>query len=236
VRCNSCVTDQEVYGEVRRLRATGMSPKGIARTLGVRPAAVAPIVRELAAETPPQPPEHRELVGCWISPGWSRDLAVQRRADWDDVDLGPGAPAGLVLALVARAGDGHRVMVCGCLVDTFCLGVKNALGPQRMHTRDLPDFVRLFFAGYPAPPLRAPLSLAQHVVHGAVAFAAALGLDPHPDFAQVRGFLGELREPCAIAFGERGRPVYVVGPHDDPVAVTRTLRASVGGGGFTVAA
>jgi len=213
-----------------------MSPSEIARALGVRRAVIAPLVRQLAGEMPPRPPEQGEPVGCWISPAWSRDLLVQPREGWDDSDLGPDAPAGMVLVLVARARRGDRVTVCGYLVDTFCLGVKNTLGSRRMHRRGLPDFIRLYFAGFPASPLRAPLSLAQHVVHGAVAFAAALGFDPHPDFAQTRGFLGELREPCAIAFGQRGRPLYVVGPHDDPVAVTRTLRASVGGGGFTVAA
>jgi hypothetical protein len=195
-----------------------------------------PIVRELAAGVPPQPPERGELVGCWISPAWSRDLLVRCRAAWDDVDLGPDGPAGIVLVLVARAGRGDRVLVCGYLVDTFCLGVKNALGPQRMHRRDLPGYVRLYFAGFPGRPLRAPHSLAQHVVHGAVAFAAALGFEPHPDFAQVSGFLGELREPCAITFGRRGRPLYVAGPHDDPIAVMRTLIASVGSDGFSVAA
>ena len=230
------MTDQELRDEVRRLRAAGMSPSEIARALGVRRAVVAPLVRELAAEIPPRPPEHGELVGCWISPAWSRDLLVRRREGWNDVDPGPDGPAGIVLVLVARAGAGHRVTLCGYLVDTFCLGVKNTLGPQRMHRRDLPDFVRLYFAGFPAAPLRAPLALVQHVVHGAVAFAAALGFDPHPDFAGVRGFLGELGEPCAITFGRCGRPLYVAGPHDDPIAVTRMLEASVGSDGFTVAA
>jgi hypothetical protein len=230
------VTDPQLRDEVRRLRAEAMSPREIAHALGVRRAEIIPIVRQLAAEVPPQPPEHGELVGCWISPAWSRDLLVQRREGWDDVDLGPYAPAGLALVLLARAGRGDRVTACSYLVDTFCLGVKNTIGPQRLHRRDLPGFLRRCFAGFPAPPLRAPLSLAQHVVHGAVAFAAGLGFDPHPDFADVRGFLGELDEPCAITFGERGRPLYVAGPHDDPRFVMRTLRGSVGSDGFGVAA
>jgi hypothetical protein len=228
------MSDTRLREEVRRLRAAGRSPKEIARTLGVRPAAIAPLVREMAAESAAH--DEGELAGCWISPAWSRDLLVQRREGWDDADLGPGGPAGIVLVLVARANRHDQMIACGYLVDTFCLGVKNTIGPQRLHRRDLPGFVRIYFGAFPAPPLRAPLELAQHVVHGAVAFAAALGFEPHPDFHRVRAHLGELSEPCAITFGQRGRPLYVAGPHDDPAAVMRTLRASVGSDGFAVAA
>jgi hypothetical protein len=228
------MSDTRLREEVRRLRAAGRSPKEIARTLGVRPAAIAPLVREMAVESAAH--DQGELAGCWISPAWSRDLLVPRREGWDDTDLGPGGPAGIALVLVARANRHDRVIACGYLVDTFCLGVKNTIGPQRLHRRDLPGFVRSYFGAFPAPPLRAPLELAQHVVHGAVAFAAALGFEPHPDFRRVRAHLGELSEPCAITFGQRGRPLYVAGPHDDPVAVMRRLRASIGSGEFTVAA
>ena len=230
------MTDRELLADVRRLRSAGATPKAIARTLGLAPAVVAPLVRRVAAETPKTPPEQGKLVGCWISPAWSRDLIITPREGWDDVDLGPDGPAGVALVLVARRGRDNEVVACGYLVDTFCLGVKNTLGPERMHSRDLPGFLSLYFAAFPARPLRAPLELAQHVVHGAVAFAAALGLDPHPDFANARGYLGELNEPCAITFGRRGRPLYVAGPHDDPLAILRTLEASVGGDGFAVAA
>jgi len=126
--------------------------------------------------------------------------------------------------------------VCGYLVDTFCLGVKHAIGPEEMRRRDLPAFVRMYFVAFPTPALRAPIDLAQHLVHGAVAFAAALGFDPHPDFAAVRGHLGDLNGRCAITFGQRGRPLYVAGPHDDPIAVMQTLKAAVGSDGFAVAA
>ena len=230
------MTDRELLDEVRRLRGAGATPKAIARMLGVRPAVVAPLVRRVAAEAPAPPPEQRELAGCWISPAWSRDLLVTRREGWDDVDVGPDGPAGIALVLVARRDRHNEVAACGYLVDTFCLGVKNTIGPERMHRSELPVFVRLYFAAFPASPLRAPIHLAQHLVHGAVAFAAGLGLEPHPEFAQVRGYLGELREACAITFGRRGRPLYVAGPHDDPLAIMRKLKASVGDDGFTVAA
>ena len=226
------VTDQELLDEVRRRRAAGASPKDIARSLGVRPAQVEPLLRRLAAEAPTQD----ELVGCWISPGWSRDLHVSSREGWDDVDLGPAGPGGVALVLVARAGRRDDLRVCGYLVDTFCLGVKNAFGPQRMRRRELPGFVRTHFAAFPVPALPVPLELAQHVVHGAVAFAAGLGIEPHPDFEPVCEQLGELTEPCAITFGRQGRPLYVPGPYDESIAILRAIKAAVGSDGFAVAA
>jgi len=236
VRSNSGMTDRELLDEVRRLRTAGASPKAIARTLSVRPAVIAPLVRQVAAETPAATAQQAELVGCWVSPGWSHDLLVRRHESWDDVDLGPEGPAGVALVLVARAARHDRVSVCGYLVDTFCLGVKNVIGPEQMRRRDLPSFVRMYFMAFPAPALGAPIDLAQELVHGAVAFASGLGFTPHPEFAVTRGHLGELRGPGAITFGRQGRPLYVAGPHDDPVAVMQTLQATVGSDGFAVAA
>lgn len=229
------MTDLGLLDDVRRMRADGATPKAIARALGVRPALIAPLVRQVAAEASTQVHE-ADLVGCWVGPGWSRELLVQRRDGWDDVDVGPDGPAGVALVLVARAGRHDRVSACGYLVDTFCLGVKNTIGPEQMRRRDLPSFVRTYFMALPSPALRAPIDLAQHLVHGAVAFAAGLGFDPHPDFAAARGHLGDLRGPCAITFGREGRPLYVAGPFDDPIAVLEKLSAAVGDDGFAVAA
>lgn len=230
------MSEPELLDEVRRLRAAGATPKSIARALGVRPATIAPLVRRLAAEAPVPRLEERELVGCWVSPGWSRELLVERRDGWKDVDVAPDGPAGIALVLIARADRKDRVSVAGFLVDTFCLGVKNAIGPEHMRRQDLPGFVRTYFSAFPALALRAPLVLAQHLVDGAVAFAAGLGFDPHPDFGAVRGHLGELREPCAIRFGRHGHPLYVAGPYDDPIAIKRKLEARVGSAGFSIAA
>jgi hypothetical protein len=230
------VTDQELLDEVRRMRAAGAPPKAIARALGVRPSVIAPLVRRVAAEAPEIAPDRAELAGCWISPGWSRELLVPRREGWDDVDLGPAGPSGIVLVLVARALRHDRVTVCGYLVDTFCLGVKNVIGPEEMRRRDLRSFRRSYFMAFPAPALSAPIDLAQQLVQGAVRFAASLGFEPHPDFAAARGHLGELTAPCVITFGQQGRPLYVAGPDDDPIAVMETLKSAVGREGFAVAA
>jgi hypothetical protein len=230
------MVDREFLDEVRRRRAEGASPKAIARALGVQPRVIAPLVRQVAAEAPEVPIEQAGLAGCWISPAWSRDLLVDLGEGWHDVDLGPDGPAGIVLVLVARGGRGDRVSVCGYLVDTFCLGVKDVIGPERMHRRQLASFARTYFMAFPGPALCAPIELARHVVHGAVAFAADLGFEPHPDFAAARGHLGDLGEPPAITFGRHGHPLYVPGPYDDAIAVMRTLKDAVGSDGFAVAA
>lgn len=227
------MTDRELLDGVRRMREQGAAPKAIARALGVRPAEIAPLLRRLAADAPAA---ESPVLGCWVSPGWSRELLVERRHGWDDVELGPHGPAGIALALVARGGRRDEVTLCGYLVDTFCLGVKNTLGPQRVRRRELPEFVRLYFVAFPASALAVPLDLAQHLVHGAVTFGSGLGFDPHPDFAKVREHLPELTEPCAITFGREGRPCYVHGITEDPRDVVRTLLASVGRDGFAVAA
>jgi hypothetical protein len=228
--------DDHPLEDVRALRARGMSPKAIARTLGLRPAAVAPLVRRVAQEQSAEPPARGRVVGCWVSPGWSRGLMVARVEGWEDTDLGPDGPQGIALVLVARADRHDRVAVCGWLVDTFCLGVKNAIGPEVMRGRDVPHFVRRYFTAFPAAGLRAPIALAEELVLGAVEFAAGLGLSPHPDFAQTRAHLGELTDFRAITFGCEGRPLYVAGPYDDPTEIMRTLESSVGSDGFAVAA
>jgi hypothetical protein len=227
------MSDDQLFEQVRALRARGLTPKAIARTLGVRPAMVAPLVRRVAQEAPAAP---APVVGCWVSPGWSSGLIVEHRDGWEDVDLGPDGPQGMALALVARGGRHDRVVVCGWLVDTFCLGVKNAIGPEAMRARDVPRFARTYFMAFPAPALHAPIDLAEELVLGGAEYADELGFAPHPDFARTRSHLGERVVPPAITFGRQGRPVYVAGPYDDPREVMRTLQASVGPDGFAVAA
>jgi hypothetical protein len=181
-------------------------------------------------------PAAAPVVGCWVSPGWSSGLIVEAREGWDDVDLGPDGPQGMALVLMARADRHDRVVVCGWLLDTFCLGVKNSIGPEGMRRRDLPRFARPYFAAFPAPALRAPIALAEELVLGAVEFVDRLGFSPDPDFALTRAHLGDLVGPRAITFLRDGRPLYVAGPFDDPIAIMRTLKASVCADGFAVAA
>jgi hypothetical protein len=224
------MTDSELLDRVRELRAQGRSAKQIARSLEMRPAAVTPIVRQLAMESAADVREPL-LVGCWVNQGWSQELGVSGHLDWPR-----GAPSsacsGLATVVVAREARGAAVSACCILVDTLCLGVKNAIGPRVMGRDQLVSFKLSVYGGYDLPPIDAPLELAQHLVFGAVEYASRLGFEPAPDFAGCAGHLGTWSGPSAIRFGRNGKPMYIEGPNDDTPRVVRALQRSVGDGNF----
>lgn len=230
-RYKQWMNDAEFEQAVRKLRLEGYTPKGIARALGVRPAVVAPLVRLIGAERTTMDTE-RELVGCWVSPGWRAGLTVSGDPGWPDGETMEPETGGLVGVLVARAERNQWVSVCGYLLDVYCLGVKNVLGPERMRDHEMPSFARHFFSGWARGGVQAPIELARDLVFGAAEFARELGFSPHADFEPARGHLGVWEGPSAIRFGHEGKPSYTQGPYDDPAAVLRTLEESVGAGNF----
>lgn len=222
--------DRELQDRVRELHGQGASTNQIARVLGVPRGQVAPLVRAIDREQRSETSEPT-VSGCWVSPGWSAGLTVDAGRSWPDRSAsGDALGSGLVAVLVARGPRraGGDVSVGGYLVDTYCLGVKDALPPRRLSERRLSGFLRQYFGGYDDPPVQAPIELARHLVWGGVEYARGLGFEPHPDLRRAAGHLGPLTEPCAIEFGCEGRPTYLQGPFDDPVRVMRTLDRTVG--------
>jgi len=122
--------------------------------------------------------------------------------------------------------------MCSYLVDTWCLGVKNAMGPKRMGRRELEALRRHCYAPWRSSGITVPLELAQHLVFGAVEFARRLGFEPHRDFQRARSALGSWAGPSAITFGMDGKPHYINGPYEDPQRVLATLERTVGRGRF----
>lgn len=210
----------------------------------MKPAEVAPLLRQVAGsqhrsavDRPLPEPGEREVVGCWMNPGWSAGLGLDQAPEWAAIDPeGQGTdetPAeGLVMVMVARADRSSRVTVCGWLVDVFCLGVKNAMGPKTISSGALLDHSRQYFRVIDTPPRAVPLELAQHLVHGAVAYARSFGFEPHPDFAATVPYLGPAPETCRIRFGRNGMPFYISRPQDNPRHVIAALEAAVGPGNY----
>jgi len=212
------VTNPELLERVRELRERGRTPKEIARALGLPPSAVAPLIREVGAG---QPPKESALVTCLVSRGWAAGLAVKGHDDWPGVVGSEGS--GMASVLIAR-DKGGKVSMCSYLLDTWCLGVKDAIPPTSMDRRKLPDAIAMNFQSFGGSPLAAPLELAQQLVFGVVEYARGLGFEPHADYRKCDGYLGEWDGGCDITFGRDGEPMYIAGPHDDTTRILRTLR------------
>jgi hypothetical protein len=222
------MVSEELVERVRVLRERGCSPKQIARGLGVPVGRIASIVRAVAAQRQAaagEPP----VVGCWVSRGWRAGLTMEGRTGWPGIeDAAETGESGLVGVLVARRERHGRVSVCGYLVDVYCLGVKDVIGPRVVDEPRLDGFTRSFFSAFDRPPLAAPIELAQHLVLGSVEYARGLGFEPAAGFAAARGQLGSWTGPAAIEFGRCGKPFFIQGPRDDANHVQRTLQRSVG--------
>jgi hypothetical protein len=227
------MVDEALSRRVRELRGQGRSPKQISRALGMPHAEVARIVRAVAAEIAADAPEP-ELVGCWVNAGWTRGLTIEGEHDWpqDPEPEGGIGCEGLANVVVARRHRWDKISVCTYLVDVYCLGVKNTIGPRVMDEADVRKFIDFVYSSYAAPPMAVPLDLAQHLVFGAVAYARTLGFEPSDEFPRVRGHLGEWSGPSAIRFGRDGKPFFIQGPYDDAERIMRTLQRSAGRGNF----
>jgi hypothetical protein len=218
---------------IRELRQRGLTPREIARAVGLPPARVTHLVRKLAAAESIDPTQ-RPVLECWVSPGWNAGLTVTGHPDWPVEPTDENTSSGLAAVLVAREAGRERVSVCAWLVDTYCLGLKNDLGPVVEYRSSLPRMVHDFFAALGERPVAAPLELAQHLVLGAVDYARGLGFEParEADFAGTRGHLGPWEGPSAIGFGRHGKPFFIAGPNDDAARVVRQLERSVGRGNY----
>ena len=229
------ISPMERSEQVATLRVQGLTPKEIARRLGMRPAEVSAIVQANAGRIAQQAGSDlpTPIVACFINRGWSAGLELDGAPpEWSDAKGAESGARGLVNVLVARRHRYGNVVACGYLVDVFCLGVKDSLGPKTMSEEEWRAFVPRYFQAFDDPPLAIPIGLAQCIVLGAVDYARSLGFEPHADFTRTRSLLGAWEGPIPITFGESGRPMYCAGPRDDSSRILATLRRTVGEGNF----
>ncbi|HEY2202141.1 MAG TPA: hypothetical protein VGH56_09635 [Solirubrobacteraceae bacterium] len=228
--------DQQLLEQVRALRARRYTPAEVARSLAISKGEAARLVRVVAESGTAiaGTGRARDETRCWINPGWRHGLQIAGHDDWPG---GAGAPSqagdsGVALVVVALPDEHGRLTMCSFLADTWCLGVKNVMGPKRMHRRELEELRHQAYAPWRSRGLPIPLDLAQHVVLGAVEFACGLGFEAHRDFKRARFALGSWEGPSAITFGVDGKPHYINGPYEDPQPVLATLERTAGRGGF----
>jgi hypothetical protein len=143
---------------------------------------------------------------------------------------------GMGTLVLARGLTRDRVALSSYLLDTFCLGIKDA-------TFDLADGEYLQFymdtMNRMSPIVAVDPAYARKLLRDLAVWSRSLGFAPHRDFATVERTFGDVKADASDAvfqFGHDGKPLYIPGP-DDAAHVIRSrierLRKHVGDDGFS---
>jgi hypothetical protein len=138
------------------------------------------------------------------------------------------------LVIARRMPDG-RLAVANFLVDTYCLGVKDAfcevMSPVGYQV--LLGEVNRVGRMKPVPPERFA-----KLVLDAVEYARQIGFFPHPDYNVARLLLAGIDASAwteTFEFGKDGKPFYVQGPNDSNAkAATIAARVKAAGGEYVL--
>jgi hypothetical protein len=235
------ITEQQQQ-EIVTLRELHLTPKQIARQLGLKVSDVNTAIQLRAEETVLTRKASGELdpiYQCLSTPNLIRLLPDNSElqqlknlvGDITDED-GDGFINGLGYVTVAREGKYNELTLCTYLLDFWCLGVKDAMAPRKVNRVKYKDVIDQLFDTFPEPPQEISISVAQSMVYSALEYAEKLGFQPHRDFAEARLHLGEWNGEIRMKCGRQGKPCYVDGPYDDPMKILKTLKSSVGEGNF----
>ncbi len=216
--------------EIIQWRDKKLSPKEIARQMGLRPAEVTAFLRD-HAEQNPTAKTLLPLLGCFINAS-----AMERLLNSDDREGSDASTGGGLGEMLIVRKEGYRYEVSAFLVDYWCLGVKNALFKkcdERKYESMLEKVEKTFNESFK----EISIEQAQAIVFGSIDYAATLGFKPHADFEKAEASLGvRLDNLQPIKFGRDGKPFYFCGPHDNQMKIIQTLKENVGDGNFDYAA
>jgi len=138
---------------------------------------------------------------------------------------------GIGQLVISRQMPDGRIAFAVFLVDTYCLGVKNAFC-NILSRSDYREFVDQVERGGLLEPV-SPESFAK-LVFESIAYARAIGVSPHPDYEDARLLLTGIDPSQSLEqfeFGKDGKPFYIQGPHDSPAMLARLARQmSIAGG------
>jgi hypothetical protein len=228
--------------EILNLRALNLTPKQIARKLGIKVSEVNAVIKNQVEQT----------ISDRLASG-ELDPIYQCLASENLVQLLSTIPAdnsiknlltniipvkkndinsGLGLVVIARESRYNKITFCSYLLDVWCLGVKDAMPPRTVDTIKFKEAVAALFDLFPGKPQEIPLEVAQGMIFSACEYALSLGFQPHKDFEKSRAHIGEWDGTIRIECGRNGKPFYVSGPHDNPTKIMETLKKSRGEGNF----
>ncbi len=123
---------------------------------------------------------------------------------------------GIGNVVVSRRLPGGDIALGVFLVDTQCLGVKNAM--FKVVTPHEYREITAKISGEHGVRVEDPAAV-KKLVKGAVAWARDLGIEPHPDYRRARRVLAGIDVsacPVEYTYGYQGKPFYRPGPYDPP--------------------
>jgi hypothetical protein len=157
------------------------------------------------------------IFGCWVMKGWKKE--------------------GITPVVVARKQAPDLVLFAVCMVDLYCLGVKNAFSDTGV---SLAHFWRELPTMCIGTPEKCSVELAHEIIYGGIEYASHFGFQPHHDFAAQ--MCDKVLDPPEahphenkVKFGKNGKPFFVAGPYDDESrirSVIDTLARTAGSGNF----
>jgi hypothetical protein len=152
---------------------------------------------------------------------------------WRSPDL---FETGFGYVIVSRFKKTGGIVEAGVfLVDVYCIGIRNAFF-TRLSEEDYET--KLLGKVFPGERVRLEPSCGRKLVEDSVAYAASLGLAPHPDYKEgARVFGGINPSECAVrfTFGRDGKPCYMQGANDTPERarmILNQLRIKCGEGNY----
>lgn len=132
--------------------------------------------------------------------------------------IGDGiAEQGMGLVVLSRVIAHGSVAVASFLVDSYCLGVKDAFAEILPRSAYDDKYLRKMTADMPSRPA-APAE-ARKLLEEAVAYAQEIGFSPHADYPRAMILFGDIDASDSDAhfrFGKDGKPLFINGPNDSP--------------------
>lgn len=219
----------EQQQEILDLRSRKLTPKQIARKLGLKVSEVSTFLKsqsEQAALKRVVKGEGLPIAQCLVDIGCADALLRNTKQGNKNFDRGLG------LVMVTRSKGYNRLIVATYLIDYWCLGLKDTIPPRNLNQTKYKNFVELSYSRFAKGYEEITLEQAQAIVWGAIDYADRLGLKPHSDFEKAKEHLGQSNNRIDLTFGREGKPCYIEGPYDDTNKIITTLQNAVGEGNF----
>jgi hypothetical protein len=146
--------------------------------------------------------------------------------------------SGISSVVVARRHKTGNITFGTFLVDTYCLGLKNAAQGFNKFEDEYEDYKQQIGLSHQHGMMIIDYDLAHSIIYGAIQYAAKLGFEPHKDWKYGQMLLQPINAvpKMDIEFGKDGKPFYFAGPYDKAQQIIAKLTKAVGVDNFTYVA